>query len=133
MVSYDKRGCVLPMLFDSIPIENYIVSLAHAEKGIGNKLIILFYDWITKHVEQLSDVEVGMYNVLISLKIEFNQNKESFEKWTKNNCTTIADLRIEKKSIDSLLKENNDSNYLLIILNCKIERLNEIKEKKITN
>ena len=37
-----------------------------------------------------------MFNVLIDLQIELNQNKESFEKWIKNYYTTIADLRIEK-------------------------------------
>ena len=40
--------------------------------------------------------------MLIDLQIEFNQNKESFEKLMKNNCTTITDLRIEKQLIESL-------------------------------
>ena len=38
-----KKGRVLPMLFDSIPIENYIFSLLHAEIGIGNKISDSFY------------------------------------------------------------------------------------------
>ena len=71
-------------------------SLLYAEISIGNKIINSFYDWTTKHVEPLSDEKVEMSDLLIALQIEFNQNKESFEKWTKNNCTTIADLRIEK-------------------------------------
>ena len=49
------KGCVLPMLFDSIPIENYIFPLLYAKIGIGNKTINSFNDWITKHVEPLSD------------------------------------------------------------------------------
>ena len=85
------------MLFESIPIEKYIFSLLHAEIGIGNKIINSFYDQITKHVEPLSDEEVGFSNVLIDL--------QSFEKWTKKNSTTITNLRIEKKLIDSLLKK----------------------------
>ena len=99
------------MLFESIPIEKYIFSLLHAEIGIGNKIINSFYDQITKHVEPLSDEEVGFSNVLIDL--------QSFEKWTKKNSTTITNLRIEKELIDSLLKKKNDSNYLLIIINYK--------------
>ena len=39
MILSEKLGCVLPMLFDSIPIENYNFSLLHAEIGIGNKII----------------------------------------------------------------------------------------------
>ena len=71
--------------------------------------------------------------MLINLQIDFNQNKESFEKWTKKNCTTIADLIIKKKLIDSLLKERDDNNCLLIIGNYKLERLNEINQNTITN
>ena len=70
--------------------------MLHAEISIRNNVINSFYDYITKHVEPLSDEEVEMSNVLIDLQIDFNQNKESFKKLTKNNCTTIADLRIEK-------------------------------------
>ena len=116
------------MLFDSIPIENYILSLLHAKIGIVNKIINSFYDWITKHVEPLLDEEVELYNMLIDLQMEFNQNKESFEKWTKKNCTSITDLRIEKKLVESLVKEKDDNNFLLMIRNYKLERLNEIKE-----
>ena len=37
-----------------------------------------------------------------------------FEKWTEQNCTTIDELRIEKTLIDSLLKERDDDNHILI-------------------
>ena len=50
--------------------------------------------------------------MLIDLQIKFNKKKESFEKWTKNNCTTIADLKITKKLIEWLLKEKDDNNCL---------------------
>ena len=58
-----------------------------------------------------------MFNVLIDLPIEFNQNKKSFEKWTKNNCTTIVDLRIEKTINWIIIKKKDDDNSLLIIGN----------------
>ena len=70
-----KKGCVLPMLFDSIPIENYIFSLLHAEIGIGNKIIESFYNWISKYIEPLSKEEIEMTNNLIDLQIEQIQNK----------------------------------------------------------
>ena len=47
-----------------------------------------------------------------------------------NNCTIITDLTIEKKSIESLLKEKDNNNCSLIIENYKVERLNKIKEIK---
>ena len=58
MTQNEKKGCVLPMLFDSIPIENYIFSLLHTEIGIGNKIIDSFYSWITKYIEPLSNEEI---------------------------------------------------------------------------
>ena len=99
-------------------------SLLHTEIGIGNKTINLFFDWTTKHVKLLSDEEVEISNVLIDLQIKSTQNRETFEKRTKNNCTTIAELRIERKEIETLLKEKDDDNCLLIRWNCKFERLN---------
>ena len=67
-------------------------------------------------------------NVLMDIQIEFNQYKESFEKWTKNNCITIAALRIEKKLIEPLLKEKDDNNCLLIIGNYKVHHLMKLKK-----
>ena len=53
MIPSEKKGCVLPILFESIPIENYICSQLHAEIGIGNKIIDSFYSWISKYIELL--------------------------------------------------------------------------------
>ena len=80
MIPYDQKGCVLPMLFDSIPIENFIFSLLHAEISIGNKIINSFYGWITKHVEPLLDEEVELSNVtiLVNEKNELNTKKDFY-------------------------------------------------------
>ena len=51
------------MLFDSIPIENYICSLLHAEIGIGNKIMDSFYSWITKDIEPLSNEKIEMSKI----------------------------------------------------------------------
>ena len=83
-----------------------------------------------KTCQPLSDKEVEISNVLIDLQIELNQNKELLENLMKNNCTTITDLRITKTLIESLLKEKDDNNCLLIGGNYKVERLNGIKEIK---
>ena len=67
------------MLFDSIPIENYIFSLIHAEIGIGHKIIDSFYSWISKYIEPLSNEEIEMTNNLIDLQVEQIQNKKLLE------------------------------------------------------
>ena len=37
MIYYEIKGSVKTLLFNSVPIENYIFSLLHAEIGVGNK------------------------------------------------------------------------------------------------
>ena len=46
MISMRKKDVCLQILFDTIPIENYIFSLFHAEIGIGNNIfkLILYMD-----------------------------------------------------------------------------------------
>ena len=34
-----RKGINQPLIFDAVPIENYIFSLLHAEIGIGNNII----------------------------------------------------------------------------------------------
>ena len=43
-----KKGSVKTLLFDSVPIENYVFSLLHAEIGVGNKIDYTHFDIINK-------------------------------------------------------------------------------------
>ena len=75
-----KKGCVLPILFDKIPIENYIFSLLHAKVGIGNKIISSFYTWVTTNIEPLSVEEIEMTNTLIEFQIVLLDNQKNLKK-----------------------------------------------------
>ena len=55
MTSHEER-CVKTLLFDSIPIENYIFALLHAEVGVRNKIVYIFLiglvnEWILFQME----------------------------------------------------------------------------------
>ena len=76
MIPYEKKGYVLPMLFDAIPIENYNFSLLRAEIGIGNKIISSLYTWITTYIEPLSVEEIEITNTLIDFQIELFDNEK---------------------------------------------------------
>ena len=39
MTANENKGMNQPLLFDAVPIENYIFSLLHAEIGVGNKIV----------------------------------------------------------------------------------------------
>ena len=68
------------MLFDTIPIENYIFLLLHAEIGIGNKIINSFYKWIKTYIEPLPVEEIEMTNTLIDFQIELIVNQKKLMK-----------------------------------------------------
>ena len=44
MTSYEKKGSVKKLLFDSVPIKNYILSLLHAVIGVGNNKNKTYFD-----------------------------------------------------------------------------------------
>ena len=77
--------------------------MLHAEIGIGNKIIELFYRWISKYIEPLLNEEIEMNNNLIDLQIEQIQNKKLLKQINHQNVT-IADLTTEKKLIETALK-----------------------------
>ena len=120
-----KKDVCLPILFDTIPIENYIFSLLHAEIGIGNKIISSFYTWITTYIESLSVEEFEMTNTLIDSQIELIDNPKKLKEITQHNITIIADLTNKKKLIESDLKEKDGKNRLLISGEYKVECNNE--------
>ena len=55
-----KKGCVKTLLFDSVPIENYLISVLHAESDVGNKIMFPYFEWINERIELISEGEVNM-------------------------------------------------------------------------
>ena len=70
MTSYEKKGGVKKLLFDSVPIENYIFSLLHTEIGVGNKVDYTYFDLINKRIEPKTDDELELTNGVIHFKID---------------------------------------------------------------
>ena len=60
------KGINQPLLFDSVSIENYIVSLLHAEIGVDNKIVEYYFLWITERIGKISEEEVILTNSLIN-------------------------------------------------------------------
>ena len=57
-----KKGSVKILLFDPIPIKNYIISLLHAEIGVGYKIVYTYFDWISEIIEPITDDELELTN-----------------------------------------------------------------------
>ena len=86
-----KKGCVKTLLFDSIPIENYIFSLLHAEIGVGNKRNYSTFEWINERIEPICEEELDMTNCSINLKIELNSYQKQYDEWIKNKSSSLAE------------------------------------------
>ena len=55
-----KKYSVKTLLFDSIPNEDYIVSLLHAEIDVGNKIIYTYFDWLSEIIGSITDDELEL-------------------------------------------------------------------------
>ena len=92
-----KKGINQPLLFDAVPIENYIFSLLHAEIGVGNKIIENYFLWITERTEEMSEEEVILTNCLINFKIEL----KNINKFMMNGLIIIALLWLHCEWIEN--------------------------------
>ena len=99
MTANEKKGINQPLLFDAVPIENYIFSLLHAEIGVGNKIIENYFLWITERMEKISEEEVILTNCLINFKIEL----KNINKFMMNGLIIIALLRFNYELTEHLL------------------------------
>ena len=93
MTVNEKKGINQPLLFDTVPIENYIFSLLHAEISVCNKIVENHFLWITERIEKMSEEEVILTNCLIHFKIELKK-QQLYDEWINNNSSVLASLRI---------------------------------------
>ena len=96
MTSYEKKGSVKKLLFDSVLIENYIFSLLHAEIGVGNKIVITYFDWINERIEPITDDELELTNFLIDLEIELKKHEKYYDEWINNYSSLLVELILER-------------------------------------
>jgi hypothetical protein len=90
-------GCIKTPLIDAVPIENFILSVLHIIIGIGNTLVVAFYEWIEWRVEKLSQQEVIHRNTVVYAELKLEQEKESYDSWLNNEGVLLADKIAQKK------------------------------------
>ena len=110
MTANEKRGFIRPLLFDAVPIENYIFSLLHAEIGVGNKILENYFSWVTERMEIMSKEEVILTNCLINYKIDLKKNQQVYDEWINNNSSALATLRMKRTGLIIDINERDDNN-----------------------
>jgi hypothetical protein len=53
----NRKGCVDIGLFDEVEVNQYIFPVLHAEIGLGNFLLKLFFEWVDFKIEEVSEEE----------------------------------------------------------------------------
>ena len=96
MTSYEKKGSVKKLLFDSVPIDNYVFSLLHAEIGVGNKIVYTYFDWINERIEPITDEELNLTNDFIDLKVDLKNHVKDYEEWIKTFSSMLAEFKTRK-------------------------------------
>ena len=99
MTSYEKKSSVKHLLFDSVPIDNYIFSLLHAEIDVGNKIVYTYFDLTNERIEPMTDDELELTNYLIDLKIELKKYEQDYDEWINNYSYLLTELRLERQGI----------------------------------
>ena len=99
-----EKGCVKTLLFDSVPIENYIFPLLHVEISISKKIVHSYLERINERIERISDEEVNMTSFLINGKIKPKNYQKQYGDWVNNKNSLSAELRLERQDIQSFLK-----------------------------
>ena len=108
-----KKGSAKTLLFDYVPIKHYIFSLLHVEISFGNKIVYIYFDWISERIEPITDDELELTNFLIDLKIELNKYEQDYDEWINNYSSLLVELRIERQGIIFLLERRDDSNKFI--------------------
>jgi hypothetical protein len=99
------KGCTEKPLIDSVPIENFILSILHIIIGVGNAFVDAFLEWIEERVEQLHPDEIGARNRCLYAQIQFENAQEAHDKWSQNDGIFLNDLILEKKELQRIVNE----------------------------
>ena len=114
MTSYEKKGSVKKLLFNSVPIENYIFSLLHAEIGVGNKIVYTYFDWINERIEPITAEELELTDDVIDLKVDLKNHVKDYEEWIKNFSSMLAEFRLERQGIICFMEERDCMNKFIV-------------------
>ncbi len=104
-------------LIDSVPIENFILSVLHIIIGMGNSLISSFLEWVEERVEKLLPNEVEARNRVLYATLQLSSANTDYESWLQNGGILLTDIQLEKKQMKDILNERVSFILLICIYN----------------
>jgi hypothetical protein len=109
------KGCTEIPLFDSVPVQNYIVPVLHLLIGVGNNLLDSLIEWIMERVEKLTTDEVVHQNSVIYAEAHYQKFKAGYDKWMENEGITLTDSQAQKSALAFLLSEQVNIKSVVIL------------------
>ncbi len=88
-VTENLKGCMEEPLFDSVPVDNYIIPVLHLLIGIGNNLLNSLLEWVAERVEKLSHHEVVHRNEVIFAEARHQKFKADYDTWIENEGSLL--------------------------------------------
>ncbi len=75
------RGCPKLPLFDSVPIENYIVPVLHILIGVGSTLVNAVFEFADEHIERLPEQLVIVQNNINTAESNLDDAEADYNDW----------------------------------------------------
>ena len=134
------RGCTQLPLFDSVPIQNYIVPVLHILIGVGNAFVNVLYEFVDERIEKLPEQLIVARNNINTAQINLDDAQADYDDWMQNDGISLSGYMLEKSNIIAQLKARNDDGSLVIQgqdqkkqLNARKAELNRaVKELQVT-
>jgi len=108
------KGCTKKPLFDSVPIEKYIVPVLHSLIGVGNALVNAVFEFVDERIERLPEELIISRNNMNMAKINLEDTTEDYNNWLQNDGILLTECMIEKSNIIQQLKTHNEDGSFVI-------------------
>jgi hypothetical protein len=124
------KGCTKKPLFDSIPIEKYVVPVLHILIGVGNALVNSVFEFVDERIERLPEELIISRNNMITAEINLEDATEDYNNWLQNDGILLTECMIEKSNIIQQLKTHNEDGSFV---SSGVEKRNMSARKKELN
>jgi hypothetical protein len=91
----NRKGCVNIGLFDKVEVNQYIFPVLHAEIGLGNFLLELFFEWVDFKIEEMSEEEREKKNDFEVVVSEMEATMKRVDKWDVRNSCELNTLKVD--------------------------------------
>ena len=86
-------GVTASMIFDAVPLENWVVPVLHLSIGVGNGLLKQFLDWLDIRIERLPRGLSDLRAETVELQVDLEEYiEEDYEEWMHMGGQELANL-----------------------------------------